>query len=169
MKLNFTRALVCFFITYVVVTILATSISVIYGIVYHSPPPAPGVSVLQAPSFVATVPYHVLIMLLIWPVAAGIYFKGSLQKNSKAQMKETLLLSFAWVAAAIITDFVCFVWIKNSYSLTPHEFYVIYQPWISLIYLSIFLSPWIRLGLLLVFDKRRGSSLVVDAPTKYWK
>jgi hypothetical protein len=152
-KLNFLRALICFFITYVVSTILATATSVIYAIIYHSPPPEPGVSVLQAPSFVATVPYHVLIMLLIWPVAAGIYFKRSLQENSKAQIKETLLLSFAWVAAAIITDFVCFVWIKHSYSLTSYEFYVIYQPWISLIYLSIFLSPWIRLGLLLAFKK----------------
>ncbi|MDB5088081.1 MAG: hypothetical protein JWR09_2075 [Mucilaginibacter sp.] len=154
MKLNFTRALICFFITYIVVTILATAISVIYGIITNSPPPAPGVSVLQAASFVATVPYHVLLMLLIWPVAAWIYFKKPLQKDPGIQTKETLSLSFFWLIVAVVTDFVCFVFIKHPYSLTPHEFYVLYQPWISLIYLSIFLSPLIRLGALMVFKKQ---------------
>jgi hypothetical protein len=37
--------------------------------------------------------------------------------------------------------------IKHPYSLTPREFYVEYEPWIGLIYISIFLSPFIRLGL----------------------
>ena len=47
----------------------------------------------------------------------------------------------------MLVDFVGFVLIKNPWTMTPHELYVIYQPWISLIYLSIFLSPWIRLWL----------------------
>jgi len=102
-------------------------------------------SVLQAPAFVATVPYHVLIMLIIWPVFAWIYFKRPKQPSILKQMTETRNLSFLWVFAAIIVDFVGFVLIKNPYSLTPHEFYVLYQPWISLIYISIFLSPFIRL------------------------
>jgi hypothetical protein len=146
MILNFKRAIACFFVAYIIVTVLASSTSIIYGIVNHSPPQAPGESVLQSPAFVATVPYHVLIMLVIWPIFAWIYFKRP--KGSRAEVvRETGSLAFLWLIAAIITDLVCFVLIKNPYSLTPHEFYVIYQPWISLIYLAIFLSPWIRFGL----------------------
>ncbi|WCT13873.1 hypothetical protein [Mucilaginibacter jinjuensis] len=144
MILNLKRAIGYFFAAYIIVTILASATSVTYGIVFHTPPPAPGQSVLQAEEFTATVPYHVLIMLIIWPLFAGLYFK---RPKAAAQVKqETRSLAFFWLVAAMITDLVCFVLIKNPYSLTFHEFYVLYQPWISLIYLAIFLSPWIRLG-----------------------
>jgi hypothetical protein len=142
------RALIYFFVAYVIVTILATAISVVYGMVYPSPQPEElGVSLLKAPSFTATVPYHVLIMLLVWPVFAWVYFRKRQQGNQDKEVRETLRLSFLWVAAAMIVDFVCFVLIKHPWSLTPHEFYVEYEPWISLIYISIFLSPLIRLAL----------------------
>lgn len=64
--LDIKRALIYFFVAYGVVTILATAITLLYGLVYHSPQPEElGVSLLKAPSFTATVPYHVLIMLLV--------------------------------------------------------------------------------------------------------
>jgi hypothetical protein len=146
--LDIRRALIYFSIAYGVVTVLATATTVTYGIIYHSPQPEElGVSLLKAPSFVATVPYHVLIMLLVWPVFAWVYFRKRQQGNQNKEVRETLRLSFLWVAAAMIVDFVCFVLIKHPWSLTPHEFYVEYEPWISLIYISIFLSPLIRLAL----------------------
>jgi hypothetical protein len=149
------RALVYFFVAYAVVTILATATSVLYGIVYHSPQPEElGVSLLKAPSFTATVPYHVLIMLLVWPAFAWLYFRKRQPRNQDGGLAESLRLSFFWLAAAMIVDLVCFVLIKHPFSLTPHEFYVEYQPWISLIYISIFLSPLIYLGLLRLLSKR---------------
>jgi len=146
--LDSSRALIYFFTAYLVVTVLATATSLTYGIIYHSPQPEElGVSLLKAPSFTATVPYHVLIMLVVWPVFSWVYFRKRQQEIQGKEVMETLRLSFFWLAAAMIVDFVCFVLIKHPYSLTPHEFYVEYQPWISLIYISIFLSPFIRLGL----------------------
>ena len=146
--LDIRRALIYFSIAYGVVTVLATATTVTYGIIYHSPQPEElGVSLLKAPSFVATVPYHVLIMLLVWPVFAWVYFRKRQQGNQDKEVRETLRLSFLWLAAAMIVDFVCFVLIKHPWSLTPHEFYIEYEPWISLIYISIFLSPLIRLAL----------------------
>lgn len=115
---------------------------------------APGVSLLKDPSFVATVPFHVLIMLLVWPVFAWVYFRKRRQENPDKEIIETLRLSVLWLAAAIIVDLVFFVLIKHPLSLTPREFYVEYQPWISLIYVSIFLSPFIRLGLSRMLTKR---------------
>jgi hypothetical protein len=155
--LDMRRALIYFSIAYGVVTVLATATTVTYGIIYHSPQPEDlGVSLLKAPSFVATVPYHVLIMLLVWPVFAWVYFrKRQLQQgNDDKEVRETLRLSFLWLAAAMIVDFVCFVLIKHPWSLTPHEFYVEYEPWISLIYISIFLSPLIRLALSRLLTKK---------------
>ena len=149
------RALIYFLIAYLVVTVLATATSLTYGIIYHSPQPEElGVSLLKAPSFTATVPYHVLIMLVVWPVFSWVYFRKRQQENEGKEVMETLRLSFFWLAAAMIVDFVCFVLIKHPYSLTPHEFYVEYQPWISLIYISIFLSPFIRLGLSRMLTKK---------------
>jgi hypothetical protein len=143
MKINFTRALVLFFIAYVIVTILATAISVIYAIIYKTPPPVPGITVLKSASFIATVPYHVVLMFVIWPLFAWIYYKNPIRKIASLQSGEIWQLSFCWLVAAMLVDFVGFVLIRHPYSLTPHEFYIDYQPWISLIYCAIFLSPWI--------------------------
>jgi heme/copper-type cytochrome/quinol oxidase subunit 2 len=147
MKLNFTRMLALFFAAYVLVTILAAATTEIYGSISKLPPPAPGLSPVKAPVFLATVPYHVLIMLIVWTLFALIYFKKARSKNAAEERAETRNLAFAWLALAIIVDFVGFVLIKHPYSLSAHAFYVDYQPWISLIYLAIFLSPWIRLML----------------------
>jgi hypothetical protein len=92
-------------------------------------------------------------MLIVWPIFAWIYFKKPGQKNLALQSQETWQLSFLWLALAMIVDLVGFVLIKSPYSLTSHEFYVIYQPWISLIYVAIFLSPLIRLWLARVLVK----------------
>ena len=153
MKVKLTRAIVLFFIAYILVTVLAVATTETYSMINKSPEPTPGMSPLQAVAFVATVPYHVLIMLIIWPIFAWIYFRKSKQKNLALESQETWQLSFLWLQLAIVVDFVGFVLIKSPYSLTPHEFYVIYQPWISLIYVAIFLSPLIRLWLTRVMVK----------------
>jgi hypothetical protein len=175
-RLHFGRALVYFSIAYLLVTVLATATTVTYGVINHSPQPQDlGVGMMQAPAFVATVPYHVLIMLLVWPIFAWAYFRKRWQArhinepavpdqepaildresadrghelpNTRSELNESLRLSIVWLAAAMIVDLICFVVIKHPYSFTPREFYIDYEPWIALIYISIFLSPLIRLGL----------------------
>ncbi|HEY8999961.1 MAG TPA: hypothetical protein VIM89_01320 [Mucilaginibacter sp.] len=152
MKLNFIRALALFFAAYIIVTILAAATTEIYGSIANLPPPPPRVSPVKMPVFVATVPYHVLIMLIVWPIFAWIYFRKNRNKNPREEKSETRNLAILWLVLAIVVDCVGFVLIKSQYSLSAHAFYVDYQPWISLIYLAIFLSPWIRLGL-----ARRGA------------
>jgi hypothetical protein len=141
------RALILFIVAYALVTVLASATTIAYAIVNHSPEPEElGVGLLESPAFVATVPFHVLIMLIVWPAFAFAYF-GRRQREADQERRETLLLAVLWLFCAMLVDFVGFVLIKNPWSLTPHEFYIDYQPWISLIYLSIFISPWIRLAL----------------------
>ncbi len=147
MKLNFTRAILLFFAAYIIVTILAAATTLTYGMITHAPEAAPGISPVKAPVFLATVPFHVLIMLIIWPLFAVIYFKKAQRRNPGEERTETWNLAFVWLALAMIVDCVGFVLIKHPYSLTAHAFYVDYQPWISLIYIAIFISPFIRLML----------------------
>jgi hypothetical protein len=147
MKLNFTRAIALFFAAYIIVTILAAATTELYGSFSGLPADAPGVSPVLTPVFIATVPYHVLIMLIVWPIFAWIYFKRARNRNPNDERSETRNLALTWLALAVIVDFVGFVLINHPYSLTAHAFYVDYQPWISLIYLAIFLSPGIRLAL----------------------
>jgi hypothetical protein len=99
-------------------------------------------------------------MLLVWPAFAWVYLRKRQPRNRDGELRETLRLSFFWLAAAMIVDFVCFVLIKHPCSLTPHGFYVEYEPWISLIYISIFLSPLICLGLLRLLSKRVDAQIV---------
>lgn len=138
-KLNSKRALITFLIAYIIVTILATASSIGYSIFLNVPAvPKSGESVLQAPNFVATVPFHVLIMFIIWPLFTRYYFKKRVP-----EFKETLNLALFWLIAAIVLDYLAYVMPTHAYALTHYEFYVIYQPWISLIYLAIFSSPFI--------------------------
>ena len=79
-----------------------------------------------------TKPWHMLYNIIVFPVFAWIYFKG--------------LSSVTWEAAA----FTSFGWviIKHPWSLTFKQFYVEYQPWITLIYITIYLSPFIAFGIM---------------------
>jgi hypothetical protein len=58
-RLDTKCALIYFFVAYTIVTVLATATTVVYGIVNRMPENEPGVSLLNDPSFTATVPYQV--------------------------------------------------------------------------------------------------------------
>jgi hypothetical protein len=146
--LRITPALVYFVVAYVIVTVLAASLTEVYSRINDLPYAHElGVGILEAPAFVATVPYHVVIMLIVWPCFAWLYFRKRRSASVRDESRATLFLALLWVISAIVVDFVAFVLIKNAWSLTPRELYIDYQPWITLIYLSIFASPWIRLAL----------------------
>ncbi|MFI5161161.1 MAG: hypothetical protein ACHQHN_07780 [Sphingobacteriales bacterium] len=157
MKLNFTRALILFFAAYIIVSALATGISLGYGAIATPPPAAPGDSPVLAPVFVRTVPFHVLVMLIVWPIFAGLYFRKVKISNITEQKVQTFSLALLWLVLAMTVDCVGFVLIQTPFSLTPHAFYVDYQPWISLIYLAIFLSPWIWQ----MFAKRKAATQTI--------
>ena len=48
----------------------------------------------------------------------------------------------------IIFDLIGWVIIKHPWSLTFKEFYIDYQPWITLIYITIYASPFISYGIM---------------------
>ncbi|WP_071705185.1 hypothetical protein [Murdochiella vaginalis] len=53
-------------------------------------------------------------------------------------LQEALVTGLLWAAICLVFDAIGWVLIKHPWSLSFKEFYIDYQPWISLIYLAIF-------------------------------
>ncbi len=89
-----------------------------------------------------TKPWHPLYNIVVFPVFAYIYLNGL----GGAAWEAAALASLVWGTASILLDLLGWVVIKHPWSLTFRQFYVEYQPWITLIYLTIYASPFIALG-----------------------
>lgn len=87
----------------------------------------------------ATKPWHPLYNILIFPIAAYMH----LFTLPVVTLYEVVLTSLLWGILTIIVDVVGWVIIKHPWSLTFKEFYIDYQPWITLIYLAIYISPFL--------------------------
>ena len=90
--------------------------------------------------YAKTLPYHPLYNILIWPIFADIYFSMVSPENL---WLEAGILSISWGLITIIVDVFAWVLIKHPWSMSWKEMYLDYQPWLTLIYLSIFVSPFI--------------------------
>ena len=75
----------------------------------------------------------------MWAVFGWLYLRCS-TPNLERQ-KEALRLGFFWLLATAVIDLFGWVLLPHSWHMTLDQFYVGYQPWISLIYLVIFISP----------------------------
>lgn len=145
MKINIKKAILNFIWAYIIVTILAYSVSYLAGSIFKLPSYIDlGVSLFEDPAFVMTVPYHLLINLLTWTIFSHFYFR----KKSTVTLiwQEAFRLGLFWLLVAMMVDFIGFVLIKSPISLTPHQFYIEYQPWISITYVIVLLSPLVYYG-----------------------
>lgn len=84
-----------------------------------------------------TKPWHPLYNIVLFPLFGYLYISG-LQNPS---IGEALITGVIWVSVCIVVDLVGWVLIKHPWSLTFKQFYVEYQPWITLIYIAIFAGP----------------------------
>ena len=88
--------------------------------------------------YAKTVPYHPIYNIILWPIFAYIYFVLVAPNNV---WDEVFILALTWTGITIIFDLFGWVVIKHPWRMTFKEMYVDYQPWIALIYISIFISP----------------------------
>ena len=91
-----------------------------------------------------TKPWHTLYNIVIFPIFAYIYFSGFVSVTWEV----VALTSLVWGTITIILDLFGWVIIKHPWSLTFKQFYVEYQPWITLIYITIYASPFIAFGIM---------------------
>jgi len=91
-----------------------------------------------------TKPWHPLYNVLVFPAFAFFYLNG-LEAVALSDVVET---SLVWGTVTVIFDLFGWVLAKHPWSLTFKEFYIDYQPWITLIYVTIYLSPFMAYGIM---------------------
>jgi hypothetical protein len=84
-----------------------------------------------------TKPWHPLYNIILFPLFGWIY----MHSLSNPSLSEALVTGLIWALISILVDLVGWVLIKHPWRLTFKQFYVEYQPWITLIYGAIFLGP----------------------------
>lgn len=134
-SLQLGRALWTFVVAYVAITIVATVFSIALEQAMHVPAGPP----MESPAYLLAERFFPLMNFLVWMPVAALYFKG---RGPIENTREAKLLGAFWLVLAMVVDFVGFVLIKNPISLSPHDFYIGQFPWIYLIYVAVFASPW---------------------------
>ena len=99
-----------------------------------------GTTFLKSPVYIKSRPYQVLYNVVIFPIFLWLYSKGIDTSNVKEFMFNTVI---QWTTFSIIIDYLSWVLIPHKFRLTHKEFYIDYQPYITLIYVAIFVSHYI--------------------------
>ena len=139
---NFGMSMLWYLLSYVIVTLIGI-LHTIFNIKFlHMK------SIIDSPgmgeAYEKTKPWHPLYNIVVFTLFGYAYMNG-LQNPS---LNEAIITGAIWVSITIIVDLIGWVLIKHPWSLSFREFYIDYQPWITLIYLAIFAGP--VLGFLLL-------------------
>lgn len=84
-----------------------------------------------------TKPWHPLYNIIIFPIFGYLYMSGL----SEVSLQTALVAGAIWAVVSILIDLIGWVLIPHPLRLTFKQFYIEYQPWITLIYIAIFLGP----------------------------
>ena len=131
---NFGRSMLMFWVAYLIVTCIGILHTILNIYVLHMKPMDEHG---MGEGYEKTKPWHPLYNIVIFSLFGFLYFKGI----AEPAMTEALITGGIWAGICIVFDVFGWVLIKHPWSLSFKEFYLDYQPWISLIYLMIFLGP----------------------------
>ncbi|SDH73893.1 hypothetical protein SAMN05421493_103188 [Pseudobutyrivibrio sp. 49] len=133
--MNLGRLLLLLLIGYVIVTWIGIGQTIFNIKVLHmkSMKESPG----MGEGYEKTKPWHPLYNIVIFSLLGCVYMRGLDAQTLSA----ALIAGAIWAIICIVVDLVGWVLIKHPWRLTFKEFYVDYQPWITLIYIAIFLGP----------------------------
>lgn len=134
---HFGISMLCYWLAYAIVTLIGVLHTIFNITVLHmkSMKDGPG----MGEGYEKIKPWHPLYNIIIFPVFAWLY----LNSLASITLNEVALTAAVWLSITLVVDLIGWVIIKHPWSLTFKEFYVDYQPWITLIYLTIFVSPFI--------------------------
>jgi len=132
---NFGYSMLWFWLAYIIVTLIGIGHTVFNITVLHmkSMKDSPG----MGEGYEKTKPWHPLYNIVVFSLFGWLYMRGL----ENPEMTDALLAGAIWAGICIVFDLIGWVLVKHPWSLSFREFYVDYQPWISLIYLAIFLGP----------------------------
>lgn len=131
---DFGLSMLCFWAAYIAVTLVGIGHTVLnIYVLKMSPMDETG----MGEGYEKTKPWHPLYNILLFSTA-GLIYMGSVPSPS---FGEAALTGLIWAAVCAVFDVFGWVIIKHPWSLTFRQFYIEYQPWISLIYIAIFSGP----------------------------
>ncbi len=133
--MNLGRLLLLLLIGYLVVTWIGIGHTIFNIKVLHmkSMKESPG----MGEGYEKTKPWHPLYNIIIFSILGCVYVSGL----ETPTLAEAFIAGAIWAIICIVVDLLGWVLIKHPWRLTFKEFYVDYQPWITLIYIAIFLGP----------------------------
>jgi hypothetical protein len=134
-------AVLWFAVTYVVVTLIGIVHTVFnWKVLGMDTVQEPVRTVYDVVAYAQTVPYHPVYNILAWPMAAYLYF---VQAQPPRLWPAAFALGAAWAVGAVLVDLIGWVLVRHPWRLSLTEMFVDYQPWITLVYVSILVSPFI--------------------------
>lgn len=131
---NFGMSMLWFWICYILVTIvgiLHTAFNIY--VLKMKPMDTDG----MGEGYEKTKPWHPLYNIVLFAIFGWLYMRGL----SAPSLPEAMITGTIWTVICIAFDVFGWVIIKHPWSLSFKEFYIDYQPWITLIYIAIFVSP----------------------------
>ena len=84
-----------------------------------------------------TKPWHSLYNIILFSIFGYLYMSGL----KVPSLNEAIITGLIWTGICIVFDVFGWVIMKHPWSLSIKGFYIDYQPWITLIYIAIFLGP----------------------------
>lgn len=129
---DFGMSMLWFWISYIIVTLIGVGHTIFNIVVLHmkSMKDGPG----MGEGYEKTKPWHPFYNIIMFTLFGYLYMHGL----EAIAFSEALITGAIWAGICIVFGWVL---IKHPWSLSFKEFYVDYQPWITLIYLAIFLGP----------------------------
>ena len=131
---DFRHSMLWFWVAYSVVTVTGILHTIFNIYVLHMKPMD---KESMGEGYEKTKPWHPLYNIVFFTLFGFLYLKGL----GNPTLIEAFITGAIWVSICIVFDVFGWVIIKHPWSLTFKQFYVEYQPWITLIYLAIFLGP----------------------------
>ncbi|MBR5181747.1 MAG: hypothetical protein IKW88_05795 [Clostridiales bacterium] len=128
-------SLLWYWIGYAAVTAVGIGHTIFNILVLHMKSMAEGPGLGQG--YEMTKPWHPLYNIILFTLFGLLY----LRKVKEPTYKKALLTGALWSGISILIDLFGWVLIKHPWSLTFKQFYVEYQPWITLVYLAMLVAP----------------------------
>lgn len=102
-----------------------------------------------------TKPWHPLYNIILFTVFGLLY----LRKVNNLTLKKAMATGALWAGISIVIDLVGWVLVPHPWSLTFRQFYIEYQPWITLVYLAMFAAPMISCFFISLKNRRQAAKL----------
>lgn len=131
---HFGFSMLWFWVAYIIVTLIGILHTIFNIYVLHMKPMD---KESMGEGYEKTKPWHPLYNIIIFTMFGFVYMNGL----TNPTIGEALVTGAIWVGICIVFDVFGWVIIKHPWSLTFKQFYVEYQPWITLIYIAIFIGP----------------------------